>query len=205
LVDSAQTLARNDSAEMAQTNLGYILLQRGDLQGAETHLERATKISPQYAETHNNLANLYIAAQRPGRAEEAASRGVACGGPDPAAALNLRTVARTMLGKFAEALADYDASLAASPNSAGVLVNKAMLYMRMIRPGDACVSLRAAVKVEPGLFEAHALLAQALIATRESDQAIIESREALRLRPSDGSAQALLRQATAGAVKTGGR
>jgi hypothetical protein len=54
----------------AHNNLGIILQQRGDTDGAATEYRKALEISPGYADAHNNLA---ISLQREGKLGEAAA------------------------------------------------------------------------------------------------------------------------------------
>ncbi len=68
------TLAKNPSSWMARSNLGSLLIRRGDLEEAELHLAEAIRLKPNY---HEALANLGKVFESRGALEQAKAKYIA--------------------------------------------------------------------------------------------------------------------------------
>jgi tetratricopeptide (TPR) repeat protein len=87
------------------------------------------------------------------------------------------------LGKFDQAIEQFNKSLKLRPNSAPVHNNLGNTLCKLGRIDEAIEHCSKAVKLEPDFSEAHYNLAIALAEKGNLDQAIVEYRQALRLAP----------------------
>jgi tetratricopeptide (TPR) repeat protein len=109
------SVERNPRAWMALTNLGGLLLERGDFASAERNLQDAIAVNPVDYWAHNNLG---IAMARQGRFAEAIPHYEAAIGvmrENPVAWTNLG-VALGRVGRRAEAVKAWQSALAIDPN-----------------------------------------------------------------------------------------
>ena len=121
---------------------------------AETLLRRTLELAPDFGAARVNLATLLY---RTNRASEALAEldrlEVAQEGGEEASP-NLRAAVLNRLGEFAEALALYEATLAARPDAAPVWMSYGHVLKTVGRVDEAIAAYRRAVALAPGFGEA---------------------------------------------------
>ncbi len=176
------TIRKNPRAGMAHNNLGVLLFNRGEAEGAMEYYRRAIEINPENAYAYNNLG---MALTEAGRWEEAL--------PCYAKALSIRSdnagfyfglgAALKEGGRLEEAIANYRRALEIYPGMVDAYTNLGLILTDLGRLEEAVELYREALRIVPGSPEAHNNLGLALAAQGKIDEAIGEYKEALRLDP----------------------
>lgn len=175
----------------AQSNLGRLLLQRGETAAAIAAMTEACRLEPTAPKLHYNLG---LALDRAGRLDEAVAafaRAVALQPrwAEAQFALGLLHAAR---GEAEPARGCYEAAVAADPRHAAARMNLGVALAQAGRTAEARPHLAAAVALRPEWAEAHANLGALLSEVGEVERARTELGEALRLRPDYPFARAVL-------------
>ncbi len=162
-----RALAIREFNPYAHNNLGMILLQTGDPDGAQAHLEMAIQQRPDYAEPHNNYAVLLWRKAELQEAEAEFEKALAF---NPAYLQARRSLALLSadLGRTDRAIALMGQVLAATPGDLRIRLRLAGLLMAAGRSADALLQYRAALRVRPDSEEAQRGAAAAEAAMRES-------------------------------------
>ena len=180
--------------EVAQRNLGTVLLMTGHREESAAHLRKAAEIKlraaveadPASARGFNDLGVLLA---QTGRAEEAAAqfeKAVALQPDFAAARVNLGE-ALAKSGRLDEALAQLRLAL---DTDAGYAPAHYTLGLVLSRRGDAPGAIREwqrAVELDPRNVEVYASLGDALYAQGRTAEALAQWRETIELRPSDAA------------------
>jgi tetratricopeptide (TPR) repeat protein len=201
-----EALSKDGSNAYAHNLLGFILGQRGDLMSALVHLEKATELRPDLADTHYNLgvALWYSGSQT--RAVSALRESVRLD-PSSASAAAFLGVALRETGDLSDARKYVQHAIALQPSFAASYVDLGLTYLRagdldralgQFETGlnfssgagpapdwdNAIASLRKALASKADNAEAHNLLGLMLGHTgADSAKVLEELRAALRLRP----------------------
>ncbi|NNN07097.1 MAG: hypothetical protein HKL90_14475 [Elusimicrobia bacterium] len=123
-------------------------LAAGDVLGAETQAKAAVAAGPNDPRALQQLALAANAALDFAAAEDAATRGLAAGGP-PVAFLCLRSEARAGKGDGAGALADAQSAIAADPGSGQAFLRRAVAEEGLGRPAaDALADYKRAAQLD---------------------------------------------------------
>jgi eukaryotic-like serine/threonine-protein kinase len=148
--------------------------RQGRLTEAIKHLEKALQLQPEHfwAQYYLGLCRL-----KTGRPDLATMAFTACLGrqPDFAWLYLLRGSAWAERGEFAGAEADFRDALKRPLDKAGrygLLVNRGVLHLRQGRLGEAAADFQQAITLQPGLYQAHANLAQVFIKQEKLGEAI---------------------------------
>ena len=197
-------LAVTDQNYLAHTNLGVLLLERGDLEAATEHLEAAERINRRYVDARYNLGLAYMGAGRMAEAEQQ-FRDVLRDEPQHEdARVNLRAVIELSTDAD-DVRAQYEALLARDPGDAATRTSLASL---LYREGELDRAEREAARaLEDGgeLAEAHLILG--VVDSSRGDFAAAERhyRRALEIDPELALAHAMLgnNSLQAGAVQEG--
>ena len=128
----------------AHNLLGVLLQQKGDIEGAITHTQRATELDPKFHVPHVNLGN---ALQAAGRTEDAviAFRRADRLAPGQAEILNNLASALNETGAYEEALAAAAEAMRANPNLGEAYNNEGNALLGLGRPKDALTSFDRAL------------------------------------------------------------
>lgn len=190
------TLAKNPNCFVAHSNLGLHLHQQGRLAEAISHLQRARKLQPAFAEIHNNLGN---ALRDQGQLDQARAL--------YEQALQIRpnlAQAHYNLGALlllqqqpAEAIAHFQKAVDLRPEYVDARINLAGLLLDQNRPADALPHARHALALRPENPDALTNCASALLALGQTAEALPLFEKALALQPDSADryfnlAQALL-------------
>jgi tetratricopeptide (TPR) repeat protein/ADP-heptose:LPS heptosyltransferase len=136
---------------------------------------------------------------RAGRADEAAAlyRRIAPGAPQYADARHLLGMIACAQNRFAEALADFDAAIAAQGRAPDYHANRAYALNALGRAEEAAGAARRALKLNSEHAEATANLGVALAAAGKRDEAGKTLRRALAKLPAHGAARGALADVSA--------
>jgi tetratricopeptide (TPR) repeat protein len=106
-------------------------------------------------------------------------------------------LAKSLLGKDAEAVTEYQKTLALKPGLYQAELNLGILLVRAKRAGEAVPLLNAAVQAKPKEFRTQWHLAEALLASGDAVQAEAHYQAAAELDPKSGAAELGLARAQA--------
>ncbi len=175
------TIDRNPGCWMAYSNLGTLLLEKGQPAAAAGDLTRALQLKPDYPEGEFNLAN---ALRAEGRYPDAILHyGEALRlKPDYPEALDNLGTALAGAGRTAEAVASYREALRLRPDYAEAEVNLGTVLQKT-SPGAAIACYERALQIRPDDPEAEYDLGIALRTVGRLPEAITHYEAALRLRP----------------------
>ncbi|MBM3820059.1 MAG: tetratricopeptide repeat protein [Acidimicrobiia bacterium] len=184
-----QTLERYPHAR-AHRNYATLLKRAGYKEEVIAHMRQALEGHPEgrYA--------LGFELYEQGRLEEAVEelrrfvREVP-GDPFVAQARNMTGEALMTLGRYAEAVAEYESITAAQPQRGAAWSNLGMALARTGNPWRALAAVQRAVELEPGNGTSRANLAALLLEAGDPGTAVPHAAEAARLNPSSASARFL--------------
>lgn len=181
------TIEKNSDCWMAQSNLAGLLLEKGDVDEAIAHFEKAVEIWPGHAEAHNNLGNALL---QKGRADEALVhfQKVLEHWPNEAEAHNNIGGILLQQGKIDEAIAQFEKVLSENPAHAKAHNNLGNALLRKGEVDEAIVQYEKTLDLPFDHAESHYNLGNALMGKGDVDGAIAHYREALALRPAHASA-----------------
>ncbi|MFN0160447.1 MAG: tetratricopeptide repeat protein [Burkholderiales bacterium] len=141
-------LARDPDDFPALLLAGRVLRRAGATATAIQYLQRAAELQPAEAAAHAELAKACLAAPDAQRALAALAQCEAAGGAGVELYYN-RALARSMLGDYAQAVADCDRVLAIDPRHLDALNNRATAHARLGRTVEAAAGLDAALAFAP--------------------------------------------------------
>jgi tetratricopeptide (TPR) repeat protein len=176
------TLAKNPRAWMPHFNLGLILHQRGDVDGAFRHYLETVRWRPDHYKAHTVLARIYTERNDLDKAVEHYRLALKVDPQLLTPNINLGNIYASR-GQYAEAIRLYRAALAARsplPEADFALANT------LLATGDyagAAEHYRRALAGGPDDAATRANLGMALVQLGELDQAVAEFQAALRLDP----------------------
>lgn len=178
-----ETVKRNPEAWMAHNNLGNLLRERGELDGARQHLEAALRVRPDLLKAHNNLANILRDQRKPQEALTHYRQALALDEKYFEAHNNLASLLRT-LGDKDGAFRHGMRAIQLNPENADARNNLGMILRDLGRPREAIAEFERAVRLAPGMAPAHLNLALSYSLLGDNDRAMEHYREAKKLNPS---------------------
>ncbi len=158
--------------------LGWQAAEEGDGVRAETELQQALAIQPDYPQAFNVLGYLRLQQGQPAAAAAAYARAVELA-PGFAEAHNNLGRVRARQGRMTEAMAEFEAAIRLRPQLAKPHHNLGQALVQRGRGAEAVVPLRDAVRLDPFNVEAANDLAW-LLATHP-DPAVRNGADAVRL------------------------
>lgn len=176
------TIAKNDTAWIAYTNLGNLRVGQGRLAEARAWFDQALRVKPDLAEAHNNMGTAWFREGDVERAREHHARAVALM-PQYAEAHNNLAVDLVGLGRPAEALRHYDEALRIDAGYAMAHYNLANLLSRQNRVAEAEAHYRKAIGLRRDFALAHYALGLSLLERGQKNEAVVHLDAAFRLRP----------------------
>jgi tetratricopeptide (TPR) repeat protein len=176
------TIARNAGSWMAHNNLGLLLANNGQTDGALAHYQKALEINPLYAEANNNLGLLLSDKGRPDEAIRHFQKALEIKPDYGGARFNLALLlAKT--GRADEAVAQYHKALELNPNHAKTHNNLGLLLAGMGRADEAMAHYRKALELNPVSAETHYNAALLLANRGKTGDALAHIQKALKLSP----------------------
>ena len=181
------TLAVTSNNAIAHISLGNALTQKGSLDEAITHYQKALQIKPDYTVAYNNLGN---ALSQKGNVDEAIAhfQKALQIKPDYAEAHNNLGNALLKKGSLDEAIAHYQRALQIKPDDAEAHNNLGSALLKKGEVDEAIVHFQKALQIEPDNAEACYNLGNALFQHGEVDEAIVHFQEALQIEPDNAKA-----------------
>jgi tetratricopeptide (TPR) repeat protein len=198
------TLAVTENNFVMHNNLGKDLAQKGKLNLAQFHLDRALMIMPDYADAHSNMAN--VLAEK-GEVERAMTHYYKALEIHPESSIIHFNLANSLMaqGIFGEAILHFREALRIDPNYAEAHNGLGMALAMQPMPDDlsgrragkvagqdfarqsilesAVSHFRQAIRIMPNYSEAHHNLGLAFQMQGKDEEAIVEFQEALRINP----------------------
>jgi protein O-mannosyl-transferase len=181
------TLARNPDCSMAHNNLGNDLLQKGNMDEAIAHFQKALQVNPDDEEVCYNLGNALL---KKGSVDEAIAhfQKALQINPDYAAAHN--NLGNTLLkkGSVDEAIAHFQKALQIRPGNAEAHNNLGLALFQKGQADEAMVQYQMALEIQPDSAEAHNNLGLALFQKGRVDEAMVQYQMALEIQPDNPEA-----------------
>jgi len=166
----------------AWNNLGILLAEKGDQEGAIGDYRRALGLAPAYAYAHYNLGNSLMAVGRAGEAAGQYEEALRFRPQDPSIHFNLGN-ALAKERRPLEATAQFREALRIDPSRADAWFNLADALMQSGDTAQATDAYAHAVLLRPDFADARVNYGNVLAQAGRLDDAIRELREALRLEP----------------------
>jgi tetratricopeptide (TPR) repeat protein len=182
IADFDATLRLDPGHKKANHYRGIAHRERGELEPARADFSEAIRIDPKNADAYLARAGVLRSLGDQKAAIGDLDQAVSLGGARKSEALALRGLAYQSLADSDKALADFDAALAAGPETAALHYNRGRV---LLAKGDnrACGAFRAAAAL--GKDDADILFERGLCSAKlgELDKAVADFSECVRLRP----------------------
>jgi tetratricopeptide (TPR) repeat protein len=181
------TVAKNPGSWMAHNNLGTVLNDAGDVDGAVAHYLESLRLNPDDPEAHTNLGN---ALAGKGQLDVAIShyRAALQLQPGFATAHHDLGIALKARGRIDEAAAEFREAVRLQPDNAEAHYALGLLSGARGNTDEAINQFTLAAQARPDFADAQYNLAVALGMVGKIDQAVTRYRETLRIRPDDAKA-----------------
>jgi len=199
------TLARNPDSLLANNNIGVILFQKGQLEEAIAHFQKALQNRPDDPDTRNNLGVALARAHgdyantlsQMGRDDEAIVefRKALEFFPDFTAARHSLAVILLNKGPVDEAIAQFQEILGKNPDDPVASFDLGNAYFVTGQLDDAVAAYQRALKIKPDYVAAINNLGMAFLKKGMVDEAAAQFREALAIQPDFALARANLNKA----------
>ncbi len=153
------TLAVTSNNDIAHNNLGYLCIDRGDLDKAISHFEEALKIRSGKPETHYDVGSAFVQ-------------------------MNLAD-ALALKGQSNEAIAHYEEAIKLQPNYADAYYNRGNVLFAQGRIDEAMMDWEKTLQIRPTDADAHTGIGNALLQRGLVREALAHYEKALALAPHD--------------------
>src|SRR5438094_2980750 len=176
------TLARNPECWMADTNLGIVLLEKGQVDDAIAHYRHALQLQPNWWDAEYNLGTALLSKGEVDEAIVHSEKAVTMQPNDPDAQVALGS-ALLEKKRIDEAIMHYQEALAMRPD---YFLARYGLGRALLEKGEldtAIQHFRAALLIWPEHADCHTVLAVALDEKGETAQAIQHYEKALEISP----------------------
>jgi Flp pilus assembly protein TadD len=182
------TNARNPTCWLADNILGYLLLERGQVDEALPYFEKALALQPLSADDHTDLAYALL---RKGRVDESITHSRKALAIRPAYVEAYNNLGRALLqkGQVDEALASFRAAVKLRPGNAPAHNNLGKALLLKGREDEAIAHFAAALAIQPTNAPAHNNLATLLLQKGHVSEAMTHYQAAVDLQP--GNAEIL--------------
>ena len=174
----------------AQDLIGKMLLESGDLHGAETAFKEALERNPGSVIFHNDLGLLYTAMDR---YPDAVSEFMKAVELDPASSATMSNlgIAYRGMGRYDEAIECFTKALAISPNNDSIRYNLGLTFMDQRKYELAIAEFGKITERKPHDHEALTKLGNAFLLMARYDEAINILSRAIQIDPRHEEAYAL--------------
>ena len=155
------TLDCGQDSYYAHDNLGATLLEKGRVDEALYHFQRAMEINPNTAEIQFNFANALLQNGEVGQAISHYRKALEIS-PGYAEAHYAIALALVKAGETDEAIAHFNTALDTNPDDAEIHNNLAAALLKAGRRGEAIAHYKKALEIQPNYMEAQNNLARLL-------------------------------------------
>jgi len=153
------TLAVTTDNDVAHNNLGYLCVDRGELDKAMSHFEAASKIRSGKLDPHYNLGTAFVE-------------------------MNLGD-ALARKGQPDEAMAHFEQAIKLQPDYAEAYYNRGNVLFAKGRIDEAIADFEKTLQIQPSDADAHTGLGNALLRKGAVKEAVAHYNEAMSLAPND--------------------
>jgi tetratricopeptide (TPR) repeat protein len=176
------TLACTSDNDIAYNGLGIALLEKGNVDDAIIHFQKALQLNPDAAKVQNNLGNAFL---RKGNVDEAIShyQKVLQIRPDYAEIHYNLGNALLRKGSVDDAIVHFQKALQIKPDYTDARFNLGSVLLRRGRVDEAIVQFQKALQIRPDYAEVHYNLGNALFQRGSVDEAISQYQRALQIKP----------------------
>ncbi len=190
--DSATLFQRvlqvNPETDTIQTQVGAALAFVGRPEEAWPHFKRAVEINPHNYEAELSWGTALVGAGRDAEAIPHLQRSVE-GQPKSARAHDNFGLAFSHLKEPAKAESEFEKALQLEPENPAIMNHLGFALLEQRKLGDAEEMFLKALQRSPGLRDAHIYLGFIYVTQNRLDEALVHSREAVRLDPEDTRAR----------------
>jgi tetratricopeptide (TPR) repeat protein len=176
------TIERNPNCSMAHTNLGKMLADSGDVEGAIAHYQSAIRATAGYADAHNNMANALVRTGNTSLALDEFRRAISLDSSQAIYHINMSSIL-TQLGRFEEAVAQGREGLKLAPDNFEAHHNLGSALLHAGHSSEAIDELRAAIAISPDDPLPWNTLGAAYMQIGQNQEASAQFERALQLRP----------------------
>jgi tetratricopeptide (TPR) repeat protein len=176
------TLARNPRAFLAQNNLGELLAQKGQMDEAVDHFQKALQIQPGFAEAHYNLGNALVKEGQLDNAIIQFQKTLEIE-PDNAEAHNNLGWVLLQKKRLDEAIFHFQTALKFQPAFADAHQNLGNCFSQMGRLDEAIAHYQKALDIQPDNVKVQNNLGWVLLQKGRVDEAISHFQTALKIQP----------------------
>lgn len=176
------TVEKTGDNYFARTNLGFALMDRGDLSSGIAQFNEALRIRPESAETHNGLGTALLKLGQPNAALDSFTTAVRLR-PGFAEAHSNRGMALAQLGRTEEAFIEFQRALQISPESPEIQYNFGFALANLGKLDEAMSHYRKAVMLKPDYADARFQMGNVYAGKEMWNEAAAEYAEAIRIRP----------------------
>jgi tetratricopeptide (TPR) repeat protein len=155
----SHTLEATSQNAAAQNNLGNALFQKGQVDEAIAHYQKALAIQPDHAKAHYNLGNALAGQSKLDEAIVEFQKASAIQ-PDQPEVLNNLAIALLRNGQVDEAIIQFQKTLAIQPGLAGAHNNLGAALFKKGRVNEAINSFQKALAIQPDSGDAQNNLAR---------------------------------------------
>jgi tetratricopeptide (TPR) repeat protein len=181
------TLDKNPNSWIANYTLGFALVEKGRLEDAVEHFEKALQLKTDFPEAHNNLGAVLARTGRPGDAIEHFRQALRSRPDYVEARINLGA-ALVQTGRFPEAIRQYEQVLLLRPDDVGALYNMGNVLAQTNRLQEAIDLYKQALRLKPDYSQAANNLGIALVKLGRLQEAAEYFQQALVLKPDNPEA-----------------
>jgi len=183
----ADALAKNPNCWVGHYNLGNALLQKGQVDDAIAHYQKAMEINPNYDLPYNNLG---LALVQKGQMDEGIAQYQKALGINPAfsEALNNLGLALVQKGQADEAISQYQKALGINPNYADAHYNLGIVLIQKGQVDEAIAQFQKALEINPNYAKAHNNLGAAFFKKGQLDEALAQWQKTLEIDPNNSEA-----------------
>ena len=142
------TLMRNPDSWLAHNNLGNAFLEKGQLDEAIAHYQKALEIKPDYADAHYNLANALLRNGQPDEAIAHYQKALEIN-PNHADAHDNFGTALCQEGKLDEAIVQFQSALRIKPGFAEARNNLGNTLRQVGKLDEAIAQFQQALQITP--------------------------------------------------------
>jgi len=181
------TLARNPNSWAGHNNLGYSLLQKGQVDEAMAQFQKALEINPNYADARNNFGFTLV---QKGQADKAIAQYQMALELNPnyaGAHCNLGDVL-LQKGQVDEAMAQLQKALEINPSYISAHYDLGLALDQVGRIDEAMAQYQKALEIDPRLADAHNNLGFDLVQNGQIDQAMAQFQLALEFNSNNAQA-----------------
>ena len=178
------SLEATPRSAVLEENLGVVLRDSGDSDGALSAFLKAVALKPDYAGAIAAIADIHAAQGNRAQAIDEYQKSLSIAPNDPKTLLN-SAAALQQAGRTAEAEAQYRQVIALVPNDSAAYVDLESLYIQAGRHEDAIAMYKQAIAVNPNAANAYFDLGVMFQELGQNDDALVFYKKVLQLKPGD--------------------